>query len=198
MEQNKASITPDAIVVFPGGVMSTETGGWRSTTYEESDAFGTLGGRDRVEAGALLSKKYPSAYLVMTSPVYATELAALGVVQERILEGENSPNTQIGVSTALDLAQRKGWKKILLLSSEYHLPRIEAFYEHAKSAVTAAMISSESILVQADPSFAEYFEKVKKSPMYQRRLMSERRGIEAIQRGDYRPASSKDKQERPV
>jgi hypothetical protein len=29
---------------------------WRTTTYEDSDAFGILGGRDRVEAAAVLAK----------------------------------------------------------------------------------------------------------------------------------------------
>ena len=191
-------MTPNAIIIFSAGIMPLPGGGWRSTTYEESDAFGTLGGRDRVEAAALLAKKYPTAYFITTSPVYTTELAALGVVRERILEGENSSNTQTGVSAALDFAQRKGWKQILLLSSGYHLPRIEAFYEQTRSDIKATAISSESVLAQNDSAFAEYFEKVEKSSDYQKRLAAEEQGLEAIKNGTYRPAPIEDKKERSV
>lgn len=188
-------MTPDAIIIFPGGVVLLPDGSSRSTTYEEGDAFGTLGGRDRVEAAAVLAEKFPGAYLVTTSAVYAAELAMLGVAQERILEGGNSSNTQAGVSVALSLAQEKGWKHMLFVSSGFHGPRIEAFYEQAKSPVAATFVSSESVLAPKDPAFAEYFEKAKKSTDYQKRLSAEEQGLEAIKKGTYRPAPTEDKNE---
>ena len=204
-------MNPDAIIVFSGGIVAYDKDGqthWRTTTYDESDAFGTLGGRDRVEAAALLAKKYPNAYLVTTShtlgritpslaQVYADELLALGVAQERIVEEEHSSTTKTAVDAALRLAQKKGWKRLLFLSSEFHLSRIAAFYEQTKSDIKATIISSESVL-ENDPAFARHFAEVKKSPAYQNRLAAEARGVDAVKNGTYRPAPFEDKKERPV
>lgn len=209
MEQDK-TITPDAIVIFSGGIIPSERDGgthWRSTTYEENDAFGTLGGRDRIEAAALLAKKYPSAHLVTTShrlgritpslaQVYADELSALGIEKKRIAREEQSSTTQTAITAALQLAREKNWRHLIFVSSEYHLPRIRAFYEGEKSNIAATTVSSESVLMHHDPAFAEYFEKVKKSPEYQKRLVAEQRGLEAIKRGAYHSAPTEDKRER--
>jgi uncharacterized SAM-binding protein YcdF (DUF218 family) len=202
-------MSPDAVIIFSAGVMPLGDGAWRTTTYDDGDAFGTLGGRDRVEAAALLAKKYPSAYLVTTShnldratpslaQVYADELRGLGIADERIVQEERPSTTQTVVTTVLQLAQEKGWEHLLLLSNEYHLPRIRAFLAQTKSDREAATVSSESILIEHDPAFAEYFEKIKKSPAYQKRLMSEAHGIQALQTGGYHSAPIEDKKERPV
>ncbi len=202
-------MSPDAIIIFSAGVMPLGAGGWRTTTYDDKDAFGTLGGRDRVEAAVLLAKKYPNIYLVTTShnldratpslaQVYADELRALGVAPERIGQEERPSTTGSVVATALQLAQEKGWKHLLLLSNEYHLPRIAAFYKEAKSDIKVTIVSSESVLISHDPAFAERFAEVKKTSAYQARLAAEARGIAAIKGGTYRPAPIEDKKERPV
>lgn len=210
MEQNKTiEIAPDAIFIFSAGIVQLTDGSWRSTTYKEGDTFGTLGGRDRVEAAALLAKKYPNTYLVTTShtlgrvttsiaEVYALELRTLGVEEKRIVREELSSNTQTAVAAALLLAQEKKWKHLILLSSEYHLPRIAAFYEQAKSDITARTLSSESVLTQQDPTFAEYFENVKRTPAYLKRLEAEERGVQAIIKNTYHFAPNEDKKARPV
>lgn len=203
---------PDAIVVLSGGIVPITKDGqthWRSTTYEEGDAFGPLGGRDRVEAAALLAKKYPGAYLVTNShrlgrvapslaQVYAEELRALGVGEERIVQEERSSTTGTAVAASLEIAQEKGWKHLLFVSTGFHIPRVEAFYTQMKSNIGATFVSSEQILTEADPTFADYFEKVKNSPEYQKRLAAEARGIEAIRAGVYNAALAEDKQERSV
>jgi len=189
-------MSPDAIIIFSAGVMPLEGGGWRTTTYNESDTFGTLGGRDRVEAAALLAEKYPHAYFITASQVYADELYALGVEKGRIMQGKDSPTTQTAIDIALQLAQERGWKQLLLLSSEFQLPRIEAFYEQEKSDIKATMVSSESVLIKHDPAFAERFEEVKKTLEYQKRLAAEARGVAAVKSGTYRPAPIEDKKER--
>lgn len=201
---------PEAIIVFSGGIIASgEDEGihWRTTTYDDSDAFGTLGGRDRVEAAAVLAKKYPNPYLVTTShrlgyvapslaQVYAEELIALGVAQERIVQEEYSSSTQTAVDAVIGLAQKREWKRLLLLSSEFHLPRIAAFYEKKKSDIAVKLISSESILSTVEPTSADRFAMIRKTPAYQLRLESERRGIIALEKGIYREAPAQDKKER--
>ena len=183
-------MTPDAIIVLSAGVVSYKDAEgqqrMRSTTFDEADAFGTLGGRDRVEAAALLAKKYPQTFLVVTSPVYADELRGLGTKPERIIETPDPTNTESGVRQALELAKQKGWKKIAFLSSEYHIPRIIAFYEKAQSDVLADGISAEDVLAEHDSTFVEYFARVKRTPAYQKRIESEQEGMKAITRDTYR------------
>lgn len=202
-------MTPDAIIIFSAGVMPREGGGWRTTTYDESDGFGTMGGRDRVEAAALLAEKYPNAVLVATckrmddvlptlASVYADELRSLGVASERILKEEISVNTRTGVQQAIRLAREKKWNNLLLISSEFQLPRITAFWESENSGIASSIISSESLLAEHDPEFAERFEKVKQSSAYQKRLAAEARGVAAVKSGNYHPAPIEDKRERSV
>jgi len=202
-------MTPDAIIVFPGGIMPLEAGGWRTTTYEEGDTFGTLGGQDRVEAAALLAKKYPNAYVVTTShtlgraapslaDVYAQELLALGINNARIIKEESSNSTRAGLRAAMQLAEKRGWKRIIGISSGFHIPRIRAFFEQEHSPVEVEFIASEPVLTAADPSFVARFDAVQKTDAYQKRLAAEVRGIEALRSGAYHSAAAEDKEERKV
>jgi uncharacterized SAM-binding protein YcdF (DUF218 family) len=197
---------PDALIIFTAGIMPLPSGGWRSTTYDDRDALGTLGGRDRVEAAALLAKEHPRAYLVATSrrmtgepptlaEVYANELRDLGVASGRIVKEENSINTETAVHEALQLAKERGWRYVIFLSNEYHLPRILAFSKREQSDVVVDACSSESMLIARDRAFKAIFEKVKKSSEYQKRLASEARGLEALEQGSYRSVSAIDKKE---
>ncbi|MGD0328630.1 MAG: YdcF family protein [Minisyncoccia bacterium] len=201
-------MTPDAIIILSAGSIAYEEGGrthWRATTYDNSDAFGTLGGRDRLEAAALLAEKYPDAYFVTVSrnftglptlaQIYADELRELGVAPERIIQEEHSTNTETVVQQAIRLAQKKGWKKILFLSSDYHLPRIIAFYRRQKDDILGDFVSSESILGAVDSKFAARFAAVQKTAAYQTRIASEARGLAALEEGAYQSAPAEDKHE---
>jgi len=207
MEQNKG-MTPDAIIILSAGIVQREDGTWRSTTYEDSDAFGTLGGHDRVEAAAKLAIRYPCAVLVTTShtmgrtspslaEVYANELVALGVPRERIVSEKGSNTTQSAVATAMQLANERGWKKVIFLSSEFHIPRVKAFYMRIPSHLIIEAVSSESILGE-DQTFAEHFNTMTQSSSYRNRLEAEERGIRAIVSGSYQEASAEDKKERSM
>lgn len=184
---------PEAIFIFSAGTVPTENDGERVTTYEESDAFGTLGGYDRVEAAALLAKQYPDALLVTDVSAYKNELCNLGVTPARVLDGDASPNTEMGVSNALELARRKGWVHVCFVSSGFHIPRIKVFFEQQPTCIKALFISSESIIIKYSPDFKDYFEKVKLYPEYQKRLASEQQGIEALRQGTYKCCKSEDK-----
>lgn len=201
----------DTIIIFPAGIMphENENGAWRTTTYEESDAFGTLGGRDRIEAVALLAKQHPKAYVVIPShtsrqtvaslaEVYAQELCELGVSSERIIMEESSNSTLAGLRVALQLAKKRGWKYLVGVSSGFHIQRIRAFFEQEHSNVMVEFVASEQVLTSADPGFAERFAAIQKTTAYQTRLAAEARGIAAIKSGTYRPAPIEDKLERPA
>src|SRR3989344_5851519 len=113
----------------------------------------------------------------------AGELCALGVPNERIIKEEVSINTGTSVEQIMRIAQEKKWKQLLLLSSEFQLPRIQAFYEQAKGDIAVTFVSSESVLAKHDMASAARFEQVKQTPAYQMRLAAEARGIAAIKNG---------------
>ena len=200
---------PDAIVPLSAGTVQHADGTWHSTTYDDRDAFGTLGGYVKMEAGALLAKRYPRAFVVANTKcmddrqpshavVHARELQELGVPKERIVLEEQSVSTGSEVSEALKLAQVRGWKRICIVSNEYHLPRVEAFYRQLRSPVAVDFVSAEAVVVAERPAFAAEFEAIKQRPAYAERLAAEARGIAAIQAGTYKAADVSDKRERPA
>ena len=199
--------TPDAVVIFSGGCMPREGGGSRATTYDEKDGFGTLGGEDRVRAGAYLAQTYPNATVVTTckrldgvlptlATIYADELIALGVPRERIVTEELSVNTGTSVTQVIALATERGWQDLFFVSSGFQIPRIKAFFEAAKSDLSVTFVTSESVITEHDPAFAPYFAEVEARPEYATRLAAEARGIEAIKNGTYQVARIEDKKER--
>ena len=202
--------TPDALFILSGGSVAEEKDGqlrYRSTTYEERDAFGTLGGFVRVEAGAILAKRFPNARLVTTTkrmdpgPTHASvdahELEERGVARERIILEENSTVTGSKITEAIKLCRERGWKHIAFVTSEYHIPRTELFWElqHVPG-ITAEFISAEAILIEEDPRFTETFEAVKKTDAYHTRLAAEAKGVEDLKKGTYQAAPLEEKLER--
>lgn len=205
----------DVIIVLSGGSVAEkdpQTGRvtYRSTTYAESDAFGTLGGYARVQAAAKLAKTYPDAFLIATGKegpnnkshanIQAAELIVLGVPRERIVLEESSVNTKTQIEESLRIVRERGWQRVLFVSNEYQIERMRAFVEHLpeRSAREIAYQSAEDILAKDDPAFATEFVRIKASEPYQRRVAAEARGVEAIRNGTYHLSSPGDKRERSV
>lgn len=208
-------IHPDAIIVPSGGSVADkdpQTGRtiYRSTTYAEGDAFGTLGGYARVEAAAKLAKRYPQAFVMTTGKegpddvshanIQAAELQALGVSRDRIVLEESSVNTKTQVDESLRIVRERGWRRVLFVANEYQVDRVKAFVEHLpeRPACAIAYESAESVLAADDPAFAARFARIKESEPYQRRLAAEARGVAAINDGTYGAARPEDKRERTV
>lgn len=194
----------DAIFPLSGGTIQDANGVWRSTTYEDRDAFGVLGGIVRIRAGAILAQQYPNAFVVADArcmdgrlpshaEIHARELQELDVPLRRIVIEEKSETTGTQVSEALALAEARNWRHILIVSNEYHLPRIKAFCEQINSPTSVTFVSAESILTQDDPLFATEFERVKHMPAYRERLDAEAQGVQALKEGHYamRPIDQK-------
>ena len=205
---------PDAIIVLSAGSIADKdqrTGEtiYRSTTYTEEDAFGTLGGLARVQAAALLAKKYPQAFLVTTGKegpgmsharIQTSELQTLGVSPERIVLEELSVNTRTQIEESLRLAQERGWKQVLFVTNRYQIERVQTFIEHLhkRPVCDISYQDAETVLSENNPSFSTEFTRITQSEPYQRRLTAEGGGVEAIKVGTYRSAPAEDKKERPV
>ncbi len=199
-----------AIVIPSAGSIIGEDGKYHSTTYNDGDAFGTLGGYARVEAGAILAKKYPEYLVVATckgggngiipthAEVMKQELLNLGVDEKQIILEEKSTATRNGIIEAFALAREHNWDSIIFVSNEYHIPRLRLMAESIDPSIKTEYISAEEVIINERPEFYEIFEKVKSSIPYKKRLESEARGIEAMRSGKYQEAKIEDKKERVV
>lgn len=210
-------MTPDAIVVLSGGTVpiTAEPQGkpeaYRSTTYEDGDSSGLLGGIARVQAAALLAHTYPEA-LFLTSgaraqgepshaAIIAYELEALGVDRDRILLEETSQNTHMQLEETLKIAVAHGWKNIIFVTNEYQCARVNAFLRNMTAyseTVNTVCQPAESLLIDAIPGFQEQYEEIKTRNSYRERVIAEIRGVKAIQKGTYQSISAEGKQEWPI
>ncbi len=202
--------TPQAIIILSGGSLKASDGTFHSTTYDDGDAFGVLGGYARVEAAGVLARKFPHTTLITAgkgagdgiTPSHAMvmkrELVDFDVKPERIILEENSISTMSGIEQAFSLAKKYGWSSILFVTNEYHVQRLRLMVEKVGAPVHAECIPAEEIIIQARPLFQEEFEEIKSSLSYRKRLESELKGIEALRSGKYKEARIEDKKERLV
>jgi uncharacterized SAM-binding protein YcdF (DUF218 family) len=121
-------VKADAIVVFGGGAGESGVPG---QGYEE-----------RVTHAVDLFKKGYAGYIVFSSgytnilkePDVMKALAiSLGVPGDAIIVETNSSNTYKNVLNVKEILKEKGWKRILLISSPYHMRRVSmVFHKNAK------------------------------------------------------------------
>jgi len=206
-------MNPDAIIILSAGFIAEKDEKlgktiYRSTTYEEGDAFGTLGGYARVQAAVELAKKYSKAFLVTTgkegpqgmsaAKIQASELEVLSVSSDRIILEEQSVNTKTQIEEALRIAEDYTWKEIVFITNKYHIKRVQLFVEHYKKNLACKITyqDAESVLAKSDPLFMKEFKKIQNAQAYRVRLESEKRGIEAIRKGIYKPRPMGEKKEK--
>jgi uncharacterized SAM-binding protein YcdF (DUF218 family) len=200
---------PDTIIVLSGGSVALQNGltgvaGFRTTTYEDRDTFGTLGARVRVEAAAVIASRFPEAVILVTgkrgnetlshAQIMAYELAGLGVAPERVFLEERSETTLEQLQESMHIAKKRGWKSACVISNEYHIPRIQAFCEQiVHPEISLTCVAAETVLTGVDPNFAARFAAIKRTDAYRERIASESKGVAAIRRGDYASALHADK-----
>jgi hypothetical protein len=143
---------PDAIFVLSGGVkkvvqLSGESE-YISTDYSDSDPYGMLAGKARVDAAAEVSRYFPATKIVTTthSPsldpssdaivihayVLANELKRLGVPEEQIIPEVKSTNTLTELQEMGKLIARHKWQRVGIITFELHAQRMALMLEHLK------------------------------------------------------------------
>lgn len=108
----------DAIVVFAGGVGESGKAG---EGYEERVEYAVKLYRQGYAKNIIFSSGYMFVY---KEPVIMKALAvSLGVPEEAILIEDKAANTYQNVKFSKKILDEKGWSKILLISSPYHMRR---------------------------------------------------------------------------
>lgn len=106
---------------------------------------------------------------------------------------EKSVSTLANIQEALKLIRKKGWRRIAFLSSDYHIPRIAALTRQLLEQggdlkVDIDFISAEKAVGEmALGRYDRVIEKAYKSQAAQKRIASEKRGLQDIKAGRYAP-----------
>ncbi len=210
---------PDAIMVVPGASKYNKLKDrFEMGSFSDVDDSGVVaGGKDRVIAGVEVHGAYPESALVTMSqnsnpdiPTYSSiqkeALVRMGIPAEQIIEEDQSYRTVDGLKNTLFIAQEKGWKKLVYITSGYHVPRVKEFLMHLAEfsadeneaarlreidtalqtkALQIQVIGSDEILPFRSGHYEAYLKIVEALPGYQERVKLEEKGVKDIQEGKY-------------
>ncbi len=197
------------IVVIGGGLIKDKaTGQWRTTNYTEGDNFGIDGSRLRVEAAGYLYKNNPQTIILASggkgqlksipgvSTVAQTvknELVQLGVPERKIIKEDRSGNSYQQLLKLAKLVQQNNWRHLALLSNKYHLPRIKAMLQYAPhlpelfKPFRLDFFSAEELCLKYDKNkWQNTINQAYRSPVMQKRIKLEQKGIRDIKEGKYK------------
>lgn len=199
----------DVICILAGGMIQ-ENGKWRSTYYnEKGDNFGVLGDFVRVIAGSVLFKHNKNICIITSggkgqfknipdapnlSTMLKDELISLGVSEKSILEEDKAGNTYSQLVELSEIITKRNWKKVGVISNEWHLPRIQTMVEYNEilkklfSEKNIIFISAEKIVIAYDESrdWKHIIQKAYESKELQNRINLENKGVQDIKEGKYR------------
>ena len=213
---------PEAIFILSGGTEYNKSQGYHSPSYTEVDFTGLVsGGKYRVIAAAEIAKYFDKIKLVTTGKlvthgqinkknfpsdarVMADELLSLGVQKNRIILEEDSTSTSGELLEMIKLAWHKGWKRVSVLSSGWHIPRIKLMYDQLekiegacdrseikiikafKNKSEVRFISAEEVIENKSDYYKKLVGKFLKSDDLKKRLALEQKGICDILAGKYK------------
>jgi DUF218 domain len=144
---------PNAFLILVGAMKyNDKKGRHESGSFSDADENSRLstgvslatGGKDRVLAAEVMSSAFPDAVIVPMSktrdinkPTYAEiarlELEHKGVPEDKIILEEVSVSTITEFKEAAKLWEQYGWENMVFISSNWHLPRCEALFNHIQN-----------------------------------------------------------------
>lgn len=198
-----------AIFILSGSLFREQDGRWRTTMWSDDGKsnFLVLGDRLRVVAGALLYEHHEGDVIIASggvglladagvppvADVLKKELIELGVPNDVILTDRESGKTWSQLQVLKRLMHSHGFKRCMIVSNDYHLPRIAAMIEYDKElrqffhAGVITLRSAEDILFQYQPDqWRDIIYTAKESALMKQLAASEARGVEQIQNGSYK------------
>ena len=164
-----AYMKPDAIAVFAGGIKQDAHGRWVSTDLtEEDDKLGAPGGKLRIHAATVLATAYPASIVVLCggkgydvpkdipedrplcAEILRDELIECGIPESRLMLEKNSNTTFQQLQELEKLIQKREWKRVMIITNRYNLPRLRIAIEKKFSqlAGVAEPVSAEEVLIE--------------------------------------------------
>lgn len=183
-----------------------KNGNWRTTNFSEGDNFGVMGDRLRVVAACYLHKDNPRRMIIVlggrgqlsnipgaptVASVIKKELAELNVPENLIVTEENSSNTYHQLLELKNIVQEMRLQKLIVVSSRYHLPRVQAMLENLPELKTLRgiceinFVSAEDVVAPRDERWREIIKSVYESEDMKARIRLEEKGTKDIKEGKY-------------
>jgi len=199
-----------ALLLLSAGIKQNEHGEWESTDLVEHDGFqGASGGKVRVRAAAYLHQS--GDYDVVIAPgghghdkniagvnhpglyeILKRELGQYGVPEEVIVGKDDSNTTLEQLLSALSTAVQQGVGDVTIVTSRYHLTRVQAMIEHMTNYAQKLGIdhvhylAAEDVCIEAAPSeWEQRVEEAYASKQVQERVALELKGVQDIKQGSY-------------
>ena len=199
----------DKVVVILGGGLVKENGKWRTTNFNElGDDFGVLGDRLRIIAGSYLYKNNPEIFIIASgskgqfkdipdaptvSEIFKKELIELGVLKERIIKEDKGGSTYQQLQEIKKIIKENCLKKVIIISNEWHLPRVEAMIKYDSDLVKMLkekkieIKSAEKICLKYEPAkWQDIINIAYNSEEMINRIELEKRGVEQIKSSVYK------------
>jgi hypothetical protein len=203
-----------AIVVLSAGIKQDKGNNWVSTDLTEAKNLDSApGGKVRVVAASYIYKNDSENFIIASggqgsdknilgikhpglSKILKRELIESGVPADKIIEENKSDTTFQQLLKLQEIKKSKGVERMIIISNQYHLPRIKAIIKYGSGLnVLRKMFgnsdiklkSAENILIKFDSD--KWENKIKK--VYQGKAMRERitlenKGVKQIKRGTYK------------
>ena len=195
----------DTLISILGGAIWNDHGVWQTNGPDgPGDPDGVTNDRFRVLAGAYLYQKNPTYTTLLAqgglakglrpsiARVIRTELKALDVPEDHILLEERSVSTFSQLFELKLIVVKEQPEHILIISNEWHLPRIEAMIKwipelRELSEQKPHLVAAEEILLQErEKDWRVIIETLRQRDDMISRISKEQKGVKQIQAGTYR------------
>lgn len=160
---------------------------------EPADSFRVIAASYLAKRGALIYAQggladdtYPPIADVMEY-----ELRELGIPKAQIATEVHSKTTATQLIQLQDFLRRKMPKTIMILTNEWHLPRVKAMIAYLPEFTTLRsmkpiFVSAEEVLLQSDPTtWQQKIVAARKRPEMKEIIGLEKKGVHQIENGTY-------------
>lgn len=217
---------PDTFFILVGAMKYNDMKGrYENGAFGDADENSKLStgtslatsGKDRMLAAAEMHKVFPEAFIVPMSktrdeskPTYAAvtkeELLRKGVDEDVILLEEESVSTITEYKEGIKMTLENGWKNIVFITSDWHLPRVKVLFNHIENfadteeekemmttfvqqvregKIRPQFLGSTRVLEVRSNHYKRLFEALEDFPGIQERIRVEARAVDQIRAGNY-------------
>ena len=203
----------EAICILSGSIKKGENGIWHTLDFGEGgDHSGDTCDRWRVIAGSILWKENPERMIIASggigikekllmtfddvpelSEVIKKELIDLGVPEKNIIKENRSNSTYTQLLFLPKILEKEKIEKAYIVSNEWHLSRIKAFFEVGPSLQElwknyfVELAAAEKVLLSDDSDrWREIVDRARGSEGIKKRVMIELKGVKDIYEGKYK------------
>ncbi len=140
----------DALVILGGGI-SEETGVLSFKTEERVRTGAQLFLKDKIAPVVVVTGGKVGSNPFAEAPAMAKLLQQLGVVENNIIQEDQSQNTLENAANVVAIGRKLGWKSVIVLTSDFHTSRACTFFRNAGAPPVTCRAADRSTVSQGSP-----------------------------------------------